>query len=403
MGKRRKAGHRKRIRKPVSQGGGPKKRKPSKKGGMQRPLKPENLIKEAVPLSGESDPERQAFDSLSLDERLLERVQQKGYTAMTEIQERTIEPLKAGHDLIGVASTGTGKTGAFLIPVIERWLNSDRSFRTMVLVPTRELAQQVQQECEDLTKGLGIRCLSVIGGTSVRDDVKRLKGEPEVLVGTPGRMLDLIDRRALDPGDFSSLILDEFDRMLDMGFSEDVLKITDSIGSREQTMLFSATENKKQKALTRKLLDDPVQVRVSTGGTPVDHIEQDIVRVDRDADKFDTLLDILGKEGIGKVLLFAETKKLVGRLAKRLCRNNVPADEIHGDRSQGYRKRALNKFRSGRVRILVATDVAARGIDVEDVTHVINYELPRDMDSYMHRIGRTGRAGKTGKALTLVD
>ncbi|MFB6307671.1 MAG: DEAD/DEAH box helicase [Flavobacteriales bacterium] len=300
--------------------------------------------------------------------------------------------------LKGIANTGTGKTAAFLVPLIQNLIAKDNNFQTLILVPTRELALQVEDEFKSLSKGLGLSCACFIGRTSVSQDISKLKKRNNMIIGTPGRLLDLINRRKLNLHNFSRLILDEFDRMLDMGFIDDVKKI-----SKEQTMLFSATENKKQNALIGEFLNNPTEIKPSSGSTSAKHIDQDVVNVYKGEDKFGVLLGMVKSEEYNKVLIFAETKKRVTRIADRLKKYGIGSDEIHGDKSQGYRKKALNNFRKGKIKVLVATDVAARGIDVDDITHVINYQVPQHMDSYMHRIGRTGRAGKSGKALTLVD
>ena len=366
-------------------------------------LDPDSLIKKATPLPETSDLRLRKFDKLSIDERLKRGIAKKGFVYLTEIQDKTIELLIAGRDVMGIANTGTGKTGAFLIPVIHQLLSSKVQFQTLILVPTRELALQVQEECRDLTKGLGVYCTSLIGGTSINQDIHRLRKTNHIIIGTPGRILDLVNRNELRLRAFSTLILDEFDRMLEMGFVNDVMRITNEMKNRKQTILFSATENNSQRPLINELLHQPKEIRVSSGNTSAEHIEQDVVRIPNGEDKFSVLLRMITQEEFRKVLVFAETKRRVNRLAFKLRKSGIYADEIHGDKSQNYRKKALNKFRSGGMQVLVATDVAARGIDVDDITHVINYQLPQNLESYIHRIGRTGRAGKMGKALTLVD
>jgi len=232
----------------------------------------------------------------------------------------------------------------------------------------------------------------------------QLRRNNQVIIGTPGRLLDLTNRKALRLQDISVLILDEFDRMLDMGFVNDIKKMVRSMNSRKQTMLFSATVDNTQKKLIAELLTDPMVIKVSSGmGSTSDQIEQDIIRVPHGGDKFDILLKLIDDKDFEKVLIFAETKRLVDKVNKRLNQSGVRSDLIHGNKSQNYRNNALDKFKRGNVKVLVATDVAARGIDVSDVTHVINFQLPMTFDSYVHRIGRTGRAGKTGKAFTFVD
>jgi ATP-dependent RNA helicase RhlE len=303
---------------------------------------------------------------------------------------------------MGIAKTGTGKTGAFLIPLIHRLVEGAR-FQTLVMVPTRELACQVEDEFKSMAHGLGLYSACFIGGTNLDRDVQKLKRHSHLVVGTPGRLLDLLDRGALHLDQFGVLILDEFDRMLDMGFVRDVQRIVKAMTGRRQTMLFSATVDSTQQHLIDNMLRNPKVVKVSNGGATGDHIAQEVIRVREGDEKYNTLLDMIRQDDFEKVLVFAETKGWVKRLHKKLVASGIKADLIHGDKTQNTRQRALDEFKQGRVQVLVATDVAARGLDVSDVTHVINYQLPRTYDSYIHRIGRTGRAGKGGKAYTFVE
>jgi len=366
-------------------------------------IDPNSLIKKAVKKEQVEFKPTRSFDQMPLDVNLKHNLRLKGFANPTQIQDETLEHLIEGRDLLGVANTGTGKTGAFLIPIIEQLLNNNKSFTSLVVVPTRELALQVEEEFRSLSKGLGLYAVSFIGGTSVGVDLGRLRKRNHIIIGTPGRLMDLADRGALRLKDISTLVLDEFDRMLDMGFVNDIKKMVKSMSNRKQTMLFSATVDKTQKSLISELLHDPIQIKVSTGASTSDQIEQDIIRVPQGHDKFDLLLNLISDSEFEKVLIFAETKRLVDKVSKKLNQSGVKSDLIHGNKSQNYRNKALGKFKKGNVQVLVATDVAARGIDVSDVTHVINYQLPLTFDSYVHRIGRTGRAGKTGKAFTFVD
>jgi ATP-dependent RNA helicase RhlE len=320
------------------------------------------------------------------------------------VQEKTLEPLLAGKNLIGVARTGTGKTGAFLIPIIHRLLKANKNFNTLVLAPTRELAVQIEEEFKSLTKGMGLHSACFIGGTNLNRDLNTLGKRKHLVVGTPGRLLDLAQRKALYFKDFEVLVLDEFDRMLDMGFAADVERITRAMTKRQQTLLFSATLNQAQMPLIKKMVGaNAEQVKVSNGEVTAEHIDQETIKLNEGEDKFTHLLKMLANDDFGKVLVFAETKRWVSRVNKKLHQNGISTDEIHGNKSQNYRQKALDKFKKGSIQVLVATDVAARGLDVSDVSHVINYQLPASMDSYIHRIGRTGRAGKTGKAYTFVN
>lgn len=366
-------------------------------------IDPNLLIKKAVITTKVVFTPSQTFDQLPIHDKLKANLVKKGFFNPTKIQEDTLEHLIAGRDLLGVANTGTGKTGAFLIPIIERLLHSTQPFKSLVVLPTRELALQVEEEFKSLTLGMGLHASSFIGGTSVSRDLGQLRRQNHLIIGTPGRLMDLADRGALRLQEISVLVLDEFDRMLDMGFVNDIKKMVRGMVNRKQTMLFSATVDKTQKSLISELLSNPIEVKVSTGASTSDQIEQDIIRVPMGGDKFNMLLNLIDNDEFSKVLIFAETKRLVDSVSKKLNQSGVRTDLIHGNKSQNYRINALDRFKKGRVKVLVATDVAARGIDVSDVTHVINYQLPLSFDSYVHRIGRTGRAGKTGKAFTFVD
>jgi len=305
--------------------------------------------------------------------------------------------------VMAISKTGSGKTAAFLIPIIEHALKDPRNYTALVVTPTRELALQIEEEFKSLTTGMNLYSATFIGGTNINSDLPKLERKLQVIVGTPGRLLDLSDRRVLDLRKVNTLVLDEFDRMLDMGFVLDVNKLVNRIGARDQTLLFSATLEPGQKKLIDGLLSNPVEVKVSTGATTNENIEQQTIRVPEDQDKFEVLADLFVNPELEKVILFTETKRLADRLAKKLIQAGIKAGQIHGDKSQNFRNRMIEEFKSGDIRVLVATDVAARGIDVADVSHVINYQLPMTMDAYIHRIGRTGRAGKVGHAITFVN
>ncbi|MBL3658618.1 DEAD/DEAH box helicase [Fulvivirga sediminis] len=366
-------------------------------------IDPKMLVKKAVKKEESKYVPTRSFDEMPLNVNLKANIYEKGFSYPTQIQDQTLELLLEGRDMVGVANTGTGKTGAFLIPIINQLLDNPKACRALVVVPTRELAVQVEEEFKSLTKGLGLFVSSFIGGTNVGRDMSQLRRKNHVIIGTPGRLIDLISRDALKMNDLNTLVLDEFDRMLDMGFVNDIKKMVNLMHNRKQTMLFSATIDNTQKSLIKMLLHDPVEVKVSSGKTTSDHIDQDIIHVPAGEDKFKMLLDLIDDKEFEKVLVFAETKRMADKVAKKLNQSGLKADQIHGNKSQNYRMKALNRFKKGDVKVLVATDVAARGIDVSDVTHVINYQLPLNFDSYVHRIGRTGRGGKSGKAFTFID
>jgi ATP-dependent RNA helicase RhlE len=384
-------------------GSGKRNRDASGPGKKVSTLDPTLLVKEADPGAAEktfrSD---RRMNDMPISARLRQILAIKGYERPTEIQDRTLEALLQGRDLLGIAQTGTGKTGAFLIPIIEQLLHERVKPFALVVVPTRELALQVEQEFKSMTKGLGLYSACFIGGTNINRDLQILRRHSHVVIATPGRLLDLANRGAISLGNFRTLVLDEFDRMLDMGFIRDVNRILEGMKQRRHTMLFSATLDKSQQSLINNILKDPVTVKVSQGNLTGDGVDQEVIRVQAGEDKFKILSDMLSRDEFTKVLLFEETKHRVSRLCLKLNKAGIQAEQIHGNKSQSARQKALQAFKQGSVQVLVATDVAARGLDVSDVSHVINYQVPQTHNSYIHRIGRTGRAGKAGKAYTFV-
>lgn len=374
-----------------------------KSGRKKSDLDPQLLVKKA---SGDAVIEYKSdrkFDDLPIHSSLKSALKQKGFERPTEIQDKSLETLLEGRDILGIAQTGTGKTGAFLIPIIQNLIQDPKRSFALIMVPTRELATQVEDEFKSMSKGLRLSSSCFIGGTNINSDLRVARQQTNVLIATPGRLLDLVNRKAVDLRFFHTLVLDEFDRMLDMGFIHDVRKIVHAMSKRQHNMLFSATLDNKQKKIIEEILKNPVTVKVSTGQTTNDNIDQDIIRVGPGEDKFQILLGMLENPEMEKVLIFEETKHKASRLCEKLNKKGIASEQIHGNKSQNARQRALDAFKKGLVRTLVATDVAARGIDVSDITHVINFEVPQTFDSYIHRIGRTGRAGKVGKAFTFVD
>ncbi|RAV29092.1 DEAD/DEAH box helicase [Sinomicrobium soli] len=345
---------------------------------------------------------QQTYGEMNLHPLLQKNLHKKGYTHPTEIQEKTISPLVNGENLVGIASTGTGKTGAFLIPIIQQLLVTPRT-RYLVVVPTRELALQVREEFEALAGGLKFFSACFIGGTSVGRDIARAKRKNHLVIGTPGRLLDLAEQGALPLQGINGLVLDEFDRMLDMGFIKSVKTLISLMSSRKQTMLFSATINPGQEPLIKDIVASSVRVKASSGTESSSNVKQHIIKLSEGENKFEVLHNLLKEKSCKKVILFAETKRAVDKINKQLTRTGIHSDVIHGNKSQNYRTRTIQHFKSGKIRVLVATDVAARGIDVDNVTHVINYQMPQSLDSYIHRIGRTGRAGKQGRAYTFIN
>lgn len=366
-------------------------------------LYPNMLIQEAVVSSVKSITVDTKFEDMNIQPQLKENILKMGFVSPTEIQDKTYEKLLEGEDLMGIANTGTGKTGAFLIPILEKLLTNDRKFQSLIMVPTRELALQVYDEFKKLALNLKLTAACYIGGTNVEKDVRSLTNYFDIIIGTPGRLLDLKNRGSLKLGRFEVLVLDEFDKMLDMGFIHDIRLLVNAMVHRKQTMLFSATKDPKQQKIIAEMVFDPFIVEISSGDKSSKNVDQDIIRVQEGQDKFQLLMELLSDKNYDKVILFTETKHLANRVAKKLNSAGIKSDQIHGNKSQNYRVNALDKFKSGEIRVLVATDVAARGIDVNNVALVINYQMPMDFDTYIHRVGRTGRAGKTGKAFTFVD
>ena len=372
-------------------------------GFKKSTLDPSLFINKGVLPESKEYISKRIYDQMPIDNRLKSTLKIKGFEKPTEIQDKTLESILDNRDLLGIAQTGTGKTGAFLIPIINQLLNEKRNPFALIVVPTRELALQVQDEFKSMTKGMGLYSYCFIGGTNINKDLQLLRRSSHIVIGTPGRILDLVNRKALDLRNFNTLILDEFDRMLDMGFVHDVKKIIYGMQRRKHTLLFSATVNKSQQSMIDNILNNYVTVKLSSGESTGDNIDQDIIRIGLDDDKFKILKEMLQKKEFEKVLLFEETKHKVNKLCAKLNKSGIKSDQIQGNKSQNARQKALSAFKKGEIKVLVATDVAARGIDVNDITHVINYQRPLTFDTYIHRIGRTGRAGKIGKAFTFID
>ncbi len=341
------------------------------------------------------------FADFAIDTRLKTNIQKKGYLDPTPIQDRSIPHVLRGEDVVGIANTGTGKTAAFLIPLINKVLSGSRE-RVLIMVPTRELAQQIREELREFTPGLGIYAATCVGGAAIGPQMGELRRNPQFVIGTPGRLKDLLERRALNLSTFTTAVLDEADRMLDMGFIADMRTILGLLPAPRHTLFFSATLSPEIERLIGEFLINPTRISVKTRDTSAT-IEQDIVRVPRGANKLDILHDLLVQPEFNKVLIFGRTKHGVEKLSKTLCDRGFRSESIHGNKTQSKRQKALDLFKRDHVQILVATDVAARGLDISGVSHVINYELPSTHEDYIHRIGRTGRAGKKGKALTFVE
>ncbi len=342
------------------------------------------------------------FHDFGLSDRMVATLDHIGYQTPSPIQDQTIVPGLAGKDVIGLANTGTGKTAAFLLPMIEHLAMSRQAVGALVLAPTRELAQQIDSEFRRFAAGQKLYSTLVVGGVNMNRQIQDVKRGPHIIIGTPGRIKDLIDRRVLRLSTVTMFVLDEADRMCDMGFVRDIRTIESELPRQRQTFCFSATMTPEVKVIVEEFMHDPLTVSVIKNETN-DHIEQDVIYARDKAHKIELLTELLGRESFEKTIVFCGTKYFAERLAKRLTAAGFPSMAIHGNKSQGQRERALRAFKQGDVAILVATDVAARGLDIPDVSHVINFDAPKQYEDYVHRIGRTGRAGKAGMALTFVS
>ena len=320
-------------------------------------------------------------------------------TTPSPIQDKVIPEIMKDLDVIGLAATGTGKTAAFLLPLIQKTLELKHE-QTLILTPTRELALQVQAEFQKFKTPFSLYATTCVGGTNIRPQINALRRKQHFIIGTPGRVMDLIERGAIQPQFITNVVLDEADRMLDMGFIHDMRKILADVSEDRQTLFFSATMTKEAEGLVNDFMIDPITISVKKKDV-TDSIKQDVVVYDN-AHKFDTLLALLSKDELKRVIIFGAMKHSVEKLSVDLTKAGIKADAIHGNKSHGQRQRALNAFKSGNARVLCATDVAARGIHVDNISHVINYDLPGTFEDYVHRIGRTGRGIEKGEALTFV-
>lgn len=366
------------------------------------PNNPSLFIKKASPNSSTSGYTAQNnFENFTLVPILQSNINDKGYTIPTPIQDQAIEPILQGRDLIGIANTGTGKTAAFLIPIINK-IYQDRTQGALIVVPTRELALQILEEFRSLTAGMNLSSALVIGGTNINRQVSDVRRNPHVIVATPGRLKDLIRRQAIELESFSTIVLDEVDLMVDIGFINDVKYFISLLPSVRQSLFFSATISPKIQGVLQSFVNNPVTVSVKKQDTS-ENVDQGVVKVPNPAEKVDKLHDLLIQDGFDKVLIFGRTKHGVEKLHKELDFRGFKVGAIHGNKTQGHRQRTLQSFKNNEIQILLATDVASRGLDIPNVTHVINYELPETYEDYIHRIGRTGRAGKLGIALTFIS
>lgn len=339
------------------------------------------------------------FSDFPLDWKLAKNIESRGYPAPTPIQDQAIPKIMSGIDVVGVANTGTGKTAAFLIPLINKVI-LNRHSRVLIITPTRELAVQIDKELQMFSRGLGIQSAICIGGVSIKGQMFKLQRGPNFVIGTPGRLLDLENQRKIYFDEFKSIVLDEVDRILDMGFIKDMKHIISKLPKNRQSLFFSATLDKKTKSVMSSFISDPVIISVKSRDTR-SNIHQEIVKIGG-RNKADVLCEILDKREVEKSLVFVRTKRGADSLGRKLYSIGFKTAVIHGNRSQNQRQRSLDQFKLGEVNVLVATDVASRGIDVRDITHVINFDLPGTYEDYVHRIGRTGRVDNNGIALSFI-
>ncbi|HAT3694836.1 MULTISPECIES: ATP-dependent RNA helicase RhlE [Serratia] len=348
-----------------------------------------------------------SFETLGLSAEIVRAVEEQGYREPTPIQRQAIPVVLEGRDLMASAQTGTGKTAGFTLPLLQLLSKHDhpvkgrRPVRALILTPTRELAAQIGENVDAYSKHLRLRSLVVFGGVSINPQMMKLRGGVDILVATPGRLLDLEHQNAVDLSKIEILVLDEADRMLDMGFIHDIRRVLAKLPAKRQNLLFSATFSDDIKALANKLLHNPASVEVARRNTASEQIEQSVHFVDKKR-KRELLSQMIGEGDWKQVLVFTRTKHGANHLAEQLNKDGITAAAIHGNKSQGARTRALADFKDGRIRVLVATDIAARGLDIDQLPHVVNYELPNVPEDYVHRIGRTGRAERTGEAISLV-
>ena len=360
------------------------------------------FIKKAAEITTESTYiPHNSFADFAINDTLKRNILKRGYTHPTPIQDKAIQPILDGKDLIGLANTGTGKTAAFLIPLIDKMVKN-RNERLLIITPTRELAGQINTELKEFSFGLNMYSSLVIGGANLHRQMSDLRRRPNVVIGTPGRIKDLIERKALFLSDYKNFVLDEVDLMVDIGFINDIKFFISLLPTQRQSLFFSATIPAKVREVLEAFVVEPITVSVQTQPTS-ENVDQDIVRVINREKKVDQLHDLLIQKEFNKVMVFGRTKHGIEKLNKQLELRGFKVGALHGNRTQGQRQRILRSFKEDQINILLATDVASRGLDIDNVSHVINYDLPETYEDYIHRIGRTGRANKKGVALTFVE
>jgi len=367
-----------------------------------RPINPAKFINKNPSIQAMSEyVPTHTFGDFGFHTSIVVALTKRGYVAPTRVQDEAIPHILSGRDVIGIANTGTGKTAAFVLPIIQKLKTKPERESVLIITPTRELASQVQDEFKQFAIGMHLFSTLCVGGLNIRAQIRDLRRRPHVVIGTPGRLKDLVNQRELRLGAVTTFVLDEADRMLDMGFLPDIKQIISKLSAHRQSLCFSATITPEITKLLDSMLVSPVTVSVRTSETG-EHIAQDVIKAGTNEDKMRELKKMLAQDHFEKVLIFGQMKHGVQRLADTLTKMGFPSYAIHGNKSQPQRQRALDGFKRGRVNVLVATDVAARGLDIPNVSHVINFDQPNTHNEYVHRIGRTGRAGKPGQAYTFV-
>jgi superfamily II DNA/RNA helicase len=364
-------------------------------------IDPARFVKVAQPVTAEEYTPKYQFMDFAADSRILASLSRKGFVKPTPIQDQTIPLGLEGHDVVGIANTGTGKTAAFAVPILHRLMNEPTA-KALIVAPTRELAMQIEDDCRFIGKGGGFTGALLIGGSAYGPQLKDLRAHPRIVVGTPGRIKDHLHERTLDLHDFNIVVLDEVDRMLDMGFVHDVKDILSQLATPRQSFYFSATMDRRVSDIIDSFSPEALTVSVKRGDTSA-NVHQDVIPYTDKTNKLEALHALLIEPVVAKTIIFESTQRGVERLEKELKLRGFDVEAMHGGKTQGQRKRALDAFKAGKVQIMIATDVAARGIDVADISHVVNYGMPQTYEDYTHRIGRAGRAGKVGYALTFVE
>lgn len=374
-----------------------------RRGGPKKQyINPEKFInRNATAKVTEEYQSKNTFADFGFSHHLENNLEHIGYKVPSAIQDQAIPLVMDNRDVIGLANTGTGKTAAFLLPIIEHLTANPDRMSVLIIAPTRELAQQIDAEYAKFARGLNLFSALCVGGVNIRPQIRDLQRRPHIVIGTPGRLVDLQRQRQLHLDTVTTLVLDEADRMCDMGFLPDIKQLIGSTAMKRQTLMFSATMTPNVKVIASGMMKDPEVISVVVSETN-EHVLQDIVEFDDDAHRKILLTSMLQKDEFEKVIVFGETKFGVQRLSDLLSKSGVSSIAIHGNKSQSQRERALKQFKAGHAKVLVATDVAARGLDIPNVSHVINFDTPQTYDDYVHRVGRTGRAGKSGTALTFI-